>query len=104
LVGIYKAIGVRLPDIGLVAAPRIVVGRFCDLRPNRVKVNVLEQRQKIGIPVAQDGLVSALEEVAHGPVLLVKIHGVALVDALEDLGEGCLTGFEQEVDVVALRM
>jgi len=63
-------------------------------------VDVLKQGQEVFVPVEEDGFVSALKQMADGAVSAVKAQGVALIDALEDLGKRCFACFDQEMDVV----
>jgi len=83
------------------AAPGIVIEPFRDLRPEWILVDVFEQAEKIGFFIAQDCLIPALEQMADGPVPVIEVHGVCLVDALHDLGKRDVSAFDQEMDVVA---
>lgn len=84
----------------MVAAPRIPIERFYDLGPQGVVMNVFEERKEIVVPVAEDGLVPALEEMTDGPVSPVEVHRVALVHTLKDLGQRDCPCLDQEMDVV----
>jgi hypothetical protein len=64
-------------------------------------MDVLKEFEKVAISVAQDGLIPSLEKMTDSSVLFVEIHGIALVDALEDLGERSITRFNQKMDVVS---
>jgi hypothetical protein len=64
-------------------------------------VNVLEERQKIALLIAQDCLIAALEEVAYGPIFAIEVHGIALIDALEALGQRHVLRLDKEVKMVA---
>jgi len=56
-------------------------------------MNIFEERQKVAFPVAQDGLVAALEEVADRSVLPVEVHGIALMIPwrILDRGTSCVS-------------
>jgi hypothetical protein len=82
------------------AAPRILIKTFCDLRSQGIVMNVFYKGQQISVAVAKDGFVPALKEVPHSLVPLVIVHGIALVDTLKDFGERDVTGFNQKVHMV----
>jgi hypothetical protein len=52
------------------------------------------------MPVRQ-GFIPALEEMADGPVGLVEVHRVVLIDPLQDLRKRRFAGLDQKMDVVA---
>lgn len=85
----------------MMAAPWISVQPFGDLCPDGIMMDVLEKCQKIVVPVTENSLVPTLEEMTNGSVFFVEIHGVALVDALEDFGKRNVLGFDQEMNMVA---
>jgi hypothetical protein len=64
-------------------------------------MDVLKEFEKVAISVAEDGFIPPLEQMSDGSVLFVKVHSIALVDALEDLGEWSITRFNQKMDVVS---
>jgi len=63
-------------------------------------MNVFYQGQQILLAVAKDGFVPALKEVPRSLVPSVIVHGIALVDTLEDFGERNVPGFNQKVHMV----
>jgi hypothetical protein len=63
-------------------------------------MNIFHKRQQVGIPIANNSFVSALKEVAHGPVFPVKVHRIALIDALKDFREGCISRLDQKMNMV----
>jgi hypothetical protein len=84
----------------MMAAPRICIEPLNDLRPKRVLVYVFDQAEKIGIPIAQNCLISPLEEVAYSTVFPVEVHRICLIQALHDLGQRDVLCLDQQVDVV----
>jgi len=64
-------------------------------------MNVFEEREKIRLPIAQNGFVAALKKMTDGAVFPVEVHGIALVDALENPGQRDVLCFDQQVEVVA---
>jgi hypothetical protein len=63
-------------------------------------MNIFHKRQQVGIPIANNSFVSALKEVAHGPVFPVKVHRIALIDALKYFREGRLSHLDQQMNMV----
>ena len=82
------------------AAPRILIKTFSDLRSQGIVMNVFYKGQQISVAVAKDGFVPALKEVPHSLVPSVVVHGIALVDTLEDFGERNVPGFNQKVHMI----
>lgn len=82
------------------AAPRILIKTFGDLRSKWIVMNVFYKGQQISVAVAKDGFVPALKEMPHSLVPSIKVHGIALVDTLKDFGERNVLGFNQQVDMV----
>ena len=68
--------------------------------PNRIEMNITNQRHQILIPVADNGLIPSLEEMADFSIAAVKILSVGLLQSLHELGERNATGFNQQMDVV----
>jgi hypothetical protein len=89
-----------LPIDGL-AAPAIVKRFPRDLCPHRIKVNVLEKRQQVAFLIAEDRLVAALEEVAHGSILAIEVHGIALINTLEALRQRDVLHLDKQMDMIA---
>jgi hypothetical protein len=63
-------------------------------------MNIFHKGQKVSIPIAKDGLVATLKQMTHGLVFPIKVHGIALIDALKYLREGDLSHFDQEMNMV----
>jgi len=63
-------------------------------------MDIFYKGQQISVAVAKDGFVPALEEVTHSLVPSIIVHGIALVNALEDFGERNVSGFNQKVHMV----
>jgi hypothetical protein len=63
-------------------------------------MNIFNKRKQVGIPLAKDGLVSALKEMTHGQVFPVKVHRIALIDALKYFRKGHLSHFHQKMNMV----
>jgi hypothetical protein len=82
------------------AAPRILIKTFGDLRSQGVVMDVFYKGQQVSVAVAKDGFVPALKEVPHSLVPSIIVHGIALVDTLKDFGERNVPGFNQKVDMV----
>lgn len=83
------------------AAPGVLSGFFRDPGPDRIVVDVPQESEQIGVTVAQNRFIPALEEMADGPVGLVEVHRVALIDPLQDLRKRRFAGLDQKMDVVA---
>jgi hypothetical protein len=101
LIGIDDPQGIGLPDVGIVTAPGIIGERFRNPGPDRIVMDVLEEREKIVLPVAEHGLIPALKEMADGAVLPIEVRCIGLVDPLKDLRQRCFSGFDQDMDEVA---
>ena len=63
-------------------------------------MNIFHESQQVGIPVAKNGLVSALKEMAHRHVLPVKVHRIALIDPLKYLRKGHILRFDQKMNML----
>jgi hypothetical protein len=63
-------------------------------------VDVFEEGQEVSVAVATNGFVPALEEVPCSLVPTVIVHGVALIETLENFGEWDVLCFDQEMNVV----
>jgi hypothetical protein len=63
-------------------------------------MDIFEERKEIGVAVAEDGFVTALEEMTDGTVSPVEVHRVALVDALKDPGQRDIPCFNQQMDMI----
>jgi len=81
-------------------APRILIKTFSDLRSQGIVMYVFYKSQQISVSVAKDGFVPALKEVPHGLIPSVIVHGIPLVNTLEDFGERNVAGFNQKVHMV----
>lgn len=64
-------------------------------------MDVLEQGEKIGILIAENGLVPALKQVSDRAVSSIEVKGVALVNALKNLRKGGVLCFDQKMNVIA---
>jgi len=84
----------------MVTAPGIGVEKFNDLRPQRVLMNILYETNEIGIPIAKNGLVPALEEMPDRAIFPVKVHGIGLVHALHSFGERDIRGLDEQMHMV----
>jgi hypothetical protein len=82
------------------AAPRILVYTFDDLRSQRVVMEVFQKGQEVSVAVAKDGFVPTLEEMSHGLIPSVIVHGITLVDALEDFRKRGVVCFDEEMNMV----
>jgi hypothetical protein len=100
LVGVDEAQCICFGQISPVAAPWIFAETLRNLRAIRIMMDVFEQGQKVSVAIAKNGFVPALEEVPHSLVPAIIVHGVALVDPLEDFGESDVFCFDQQVNVV----
>ena len=65
-------------------------------------MDIFEEGKEVSFLVAQDRFVSALEKVAACFIGSVKVQGIALVNALKDLGERDVFRFDQEMDVMPM--
>ena len=83
------------------ATPGVGIECLGNSGPERVLVNIFQQAKQVCFPIAQDRFITALEKMADGLILVVKVQCVALIDTLKDLREWRIAGFEQEMDVVA---
>jgi hypothetical protein len=63
-------------------------------------VDVFDEDQEVSVAVATNGFVPALEEVPCSLVPTVIVHGVALIETLENFGEWDVLCFDQEMNVV----
>jgi hypothetical protein len=100
-VGIREAKGVALSDICVMAAPEVGVDPVHCLCPKRVPVDVFDQAEKIGIPIAQNRLISPLEEVAYGLVSPVEVHSVRLAHPLHELGKRDVLSLNEQMNMIA---
>jgi len=85
------------------AAPSIpvkFVHRFEEAGAQRIEMDVAHQFEKIWLFVANDRLVSVLEEMAGTPVPEVEGHGVTGQKAAHEFCQGSLARAQQEVDMV----
>lgn len=64
-------------------------------------MDVLEQGEKIGIMIAENGLVPALKQVSDRAVSSIEVKGVALVNALKNLRKWGVLCFDQKMNVIA---
>jgi hypothetical protein len=90
----------RLSEIGMVAAPRVHLRVTNEFGPHWVRVQVPDQLQEVALPVAQDGPISSLEQVADVSVPTIEVHRVALMEALHELGKRDRTSFQEQMDVI----
>jgi hypothetical protein len=84
----------------MMAAPGIPVKVVDYLSAKRIPMYVPEQRQKISFLLAEDRLVTALKKMTNGVIPVIVIQSISLVETLEYLGQGCLSGLYQKMDVV----
>jgi hypothetical protein len=63
-------------------------------------MNIFHKGQQVSIPITKDGLVSALKQMAHGRIFPIKVHGIALIDALKYFREGDISHFDQQMNMV----
>jgi len=63
-------------------------------------MDVTDQFQQISLPITQDRLIPALEEVPNAPMPPVVVLRVSKLCPLHDLGQRNLAGLKQQVDVV----
>ncbi len=67
------------------AAPGVVSRFLLEPCPDRIVVDVPQKSEQVGVTVAQNRFIPALEEMADSPVGFVEVHRVALIDSLQDL-------------------
>jgi predicted cation transporter len=63
-------------------------------------MEVFQKGQEVSVAVAKDGFVPTLEEMSHGLIPSVIVHGITLVDALEDFGKRGVVCFDEEMNMV----
>lgn len=63
-------------------------------------MDVTDQFQQISLPITQDRLIPALEEVSNAPIPSVVVLRVSKLYPLHDLGQGNLLSLDEQVDVV----
>src|SRR3989339_2074173 len=63
-------------------------------------MDVTDQFQQISLPITQDRLIPALEEVPNAPMPPVVVLRVSKLYPLHDLGQRNLAGLKQQADVV----
>src|SRR3989339_1863907 len=63
-------------------------------------MDVTDQFQQISLPITQDRLIPALEEVPNAPMPPVVVLRVSKLYPLHDLGQRNLAGLKQQVDMV----
>ena len=63
-------------------------------------MDVTDQFQQISLPITQDRLIPALEEVSNAPMPPVVVLRVSKLYPLHDLGQRNLAGLKQQVDMV----
>jgi hypothetical protein len=56
------------------AAPAVTLQFFRLFHPNRIRVKIADQLQKVGVPVIKNRFVPSLEEEANGPVTPVIVE------------------------------
>ena len=83
------------------AAPGVLSRFIREPGPDRVVMDVPQESEQVGVTVAQNRFIPALEEMADGPVGLVEVHRVALIDPLQNLRKRRFAGLDQKMDVVA---
>ena len=66
----------------MMAAPSVRGQIFGSLQPSRIEVKVANQLQKVSVPVTKNRFITALEQMADGPVPPVIILRVRELDAL----------------------
>jgi hypothetical protein len=97
----HECQGIILPGVCMMAAPGVGIECLGNSGPEWVLVNVFQQTEQVCFPVAQNSLIAALKKMTDGPVLVIEIQGIALVDTLKNFGKRCIAGLDQEMDVVA---
>jgi hypothetical protein len=63
-------------------------------------MDIANQRQQIFVPIADNGFVPALEEMADFAIASVEMLGVGLLQSLHEFGQRNATSLHQQVDVV----
>jgi hypothetical protein len=70
-----------------VAAPPISGHFFGVFHAGGIEMNIADELQKIGVPIAKDRLVAALKKMADGAVTAVVVLGIGKLVTLEDFGQ-----------------
>ncbi len=74
---------------------------FDDSRPQRIQMNVAHQFQKIDVFLTKNRFIAVLEQMAASVASPVEASGIAAQQSSHDGSHGNITGFQQEVKMIA---
>jgi hypothetical protein len=100
LIGVHETQGIVLTRIGQMTVPAIGIQAIGDPGTEGVQMDILDEPKEISFPVAQDRLVSPLEEVANGMVSPIKVCCIRLIHTLHELGQRDVSCLDEQMEVI----